>query len=135
MTLRGYTRRYGVDRYTAYGELAMLGIRLPAKDQQWAVRPPSVPKRSRGEQQLEPLDDGLPCGWIEWGGEIMFVAGFTSGGAPYGVRIEEFPADDLPDELRDLAETRRVLSQSPAGHDDWGDALGGEAEDAPDVPF
>jgi hypothetical protein len=51
---------------------------------------------------------GLPDGWEEWGGEIMFVAGHTSGGAPYGVCLEEFPPEDLPDELREVAAERRA---------------------------
>jgi hypothetical protein len=25
--------------------------------------------------------------WIEWGGELIWVVGFTSGGAPYGLRV------------------------------------------------
>ena len=34
-------------------------------------------------------------GWIEWGGELIWVAGFTSGGAPYGLRVCDFDRTDL----------------------------------------
>jgi hypothetical protein len=34
-------------------------------------------------------------GWIEWGGELIWVAGFTSGGAPYGLRVCDFDRADL----------------------------------------
>ncbi|HVL99577.1 MAG TPA: hypothetical protein VM324_09835 [Egibacteraceae bacterium] len=107
VTVRAYARRYGVDRYTACDELGILGVALSAKDQRWSVRPPPVPKRSRREEP-EGVQDGLPDGWLEWGGELMFVAGFTSGGAPYGVRVQDFPAHDLPEELKAFAEERRA---------------------------
>jgi hypothetical protein len=34
-------------------------------------------------------------GWIEWGGELIWVAGFTSGGGPYGLRVSDFDRTDL----------------------------------------
>jgi hypothetical protein len=33
-------------------------------------------------------------GWIEWGGELIWVAGYTSG-APYGLRVCDFDRADL----------------------------------------
>jgi len=35
------------------------------------------------------------AGWIEWGGELIWVVGFTSGGAPYGLRVCDFERADL----------------------------------------
>ena len=34
-------------------------------------------------------------GWIEWGGELIWAVGFTSGGAPYGLRVCDFDHADL----------------------------------------
>jgi hypothetical protein len=34
-------------------------------------------------------------GWVEWGGELIWVVGFTSGGAPYGLRVSDFDPADL----------------------------------------
>jgi len=34
-------------------------------------------------------------GWIEWGGELIWAVGFTSGGAPFGLRACEFDPADL----------------------------------------
>lgn len=34
-------------------------------------------------------------GWIEWGGELIWVVGYTSGGAPYGLRVCDFEPADL----------------------------------------
>jgi hypothetical protein len=74
------------------------------------------------------IDDGLPFDWMEWGGEIMFVAGFTAGGAPYGIRVEDFPPEDLPEELEGLADVRRARRDELAAQRawDWDDS---------DVPF
>ena len=34
-------------------------------------------------------------GWVECGGELICAVGFTSGGAPYGLRASEFDPADL----------------------------------------
>ena len=34
-------------------------------------------------------------GWVEWGGELIWAVGFTSGGAPYGLRVSDVDAADL----------------------------------------
>ena len=71
VTLRTYARRHGVDRYTAYDELTMLGVTLPAKDEQWSVRPPPLPNRTkpsrREKREPEVIGGGLLFGWMEWG--------------------------------------------------------------------
>ena len=53
-------------------------------------------QRGLGEQpewtQAQRIADD---GWIEWGGELIWVVGFTSGGAPYGLRVCDFDRADL----------------------------------------
>jgi Arc/MetJ family transcription regulator len=92
VTVRTYAKRYGVDRYTAHDELTMLDVRLEPGDAQWATRPPPVPKSRprRSDPQRDALGDGNPPDWIEWGGERIFVVGYTSGGCPYGLRAWEY---------------------------------------------
>jgi len=34
-------------------------------------------------------------GWVDWGGELIWAVGFTSGGAPYGLRVSDFDPADL----------------------------------------
>ena len=89
---QGVRQRYGVDNYTAYDELTAIGVSLSTGDAQWAQRPPSIP-RHRAKQEL---DNGSGIEWFRYGNEIMFVVGYTSGGAPYGYvqTIEEFEAAD-----------------------------------------
>jgi len=50
-------------------------------------------RRGLGEQlERTQLADS---GWIEWGGELIWAVGFTSGGAPYGLRVCDFDRADL----------------------------------------
>lgn len=69
---------------------------------------PTVAKRKRASWRAAPRRRGLgeqleqseaqrlaDSDWIEWGGELIWVAGFTSGGAPYGLRVCDFDREDL----------------------------------------
>jgi hypothetical protein len=54
----------------------------------------------RKTDRNEPLAEGGD--WIEWGGELVWAAGFMSGGAPYGVTLHAelvAQSEDLHGEL------------------------------------
>lgn len=89
VTVGSYARRYGVDRYTAYEDLTAIGFVLPVSAQRWSTRPPAVPRRRKAQPAAEPLDDS----WTVIDGRMYFVAGYTSGGAPYGVFVDEMTDD------------------------------------------
>jgi len=91
-TVKSYAKRYGVDRYTAYDDLTALGFALPDSAQQWAQRPPATPRRAV-ERGVNQVDDES---WIMLDGRSFFVAGYTSGGAPYGMFADEMPPHDDP---------------------------------------
>ncbi len=42
-------------------------------------------------------------GRIEWGGELIWAVGFTSGGAPFGLRVCDFCSADLEAMRLDIA--------------------------------
>jgi hypothetical protein len=89
ITIDGYARRYAVDRYTAYDDLTWLGVELPDAARQWAHRPAPIPGRRAERRDDEWLDDDP---WITLDGRPFFVAGYTAGGAPYGVFVDAVPA-------------------------------------------
>jgi hypothetical protein len=67
--------------------------------------------RDRGRRGLgEELDERTEAqrladmGWVEWGGELIWAVGFTSGGAPYGLRACDFDPADLRAMGMDVAE-------------------------------
>jgi hypothetical protein len=90
--VNSYSKRYGVDRYTAYGDLTALGFALPDSAQHWAQRPPATP-RPPAERNADQADDEW---WIMLEGRLFFMAGYTSGGAPYGMFADEMPPYDDP---------------------------------------
>jgi hypothetical protein len=88
ITVKTYARRYGVDRYTAYEDLAAIGFPLPDSARRWAHRPPPQPRPPARRALLG--DD-----WIVIDGRPYFVVGYTSGGAPYGIYLDEMDDDYL----------------------------------------
>lgn len=106
VTIKTYARRYGIDRYTAYEDLTAIGFPLPDSAQRWAHRPPPQPRPPRSATPRALLDDD----WIMIDGRPYFVAGYTPGGAPYGIYPGEMDDDYLtetiapgsPNKLSDL---------------------------------
>jgi hypothetical protein len=106
VTIKAYARRYGVDRYTAYEDLTAIGFPLPDSAQRWARRPPPQPRLQRSAAPRAVPDND----WIMIDGRPYFVAGYTPGGAPYGIYLDEMDDGYLtgiitpgrPDELSDL---------------------------------
>ncbi|MBP2320399.1 hypothetical protein JOF56_000784 [Kibdelosporangium banguiense] len=84
VTVKAYCRRYGVDRYTAYDDLTAVGFPLGPSAEQWARRPAPVPSSDTDE----PVEGGDDM-WTVLDGRKFFVAGYTSGGVPYGVFEDE----------------------------------------------
>ena len=74
-------------------------------------RPRGRPSRDEqlGLTAAERLADS---GWIEWGAELIWVAGFTSGGAPYGLRA----IDQLNSEPVKLAQLVAALGYFDQAH-------------------
>jgi len=65
------------------------------------ARQPRLQARPLQAPNSEPLAEGED--WVEWGGERIWAAGFTEGGAPYGMTVAEF----------------REMSEEMAGAADW----------------
>jgi hypothetical protein len=118
VTVHGYAKRFGVDRYTAYDDLTTLGLTLPASARRWAQRPSSSPRH------VASGGDGLvDNSWIMLNGRQFFVAGFTSGGMPYGIfedEIDQMQSGDLDEDepLYDSVEDKRSVGDFSAVNDD-----------------
>ncbi len=54
-------------------------------------------RRQRAEQVDQRTEPQrlVDTGRVEWGGELIWAVGFTSGGAPFGLRASEFDPADL----------------------------------------
>jgi hypothetical protein len=57
---------------------------------------PNRDRTRRGEEVERPEAERLAdIGWVEWGGELIWAAGFTAGGAPFGLRACELDPAEL----------------------------------------
>ncbi len=74
-------------------------------------------KKKRNSNEDEPLPEGED--WVEWGGELIMAMGFTAGGAPYGVSLDEFREDNEM-QSRDIgwARAKRALFHALEGRSD-----------------
>jgi hypothetical protein len=85
--VRAYARHFSVDLICAITEIRMLGFPVP-EEYELAVKRSIADrslqwkkKREAKEAAANPPDDFSD-------GEFSFIAGYTSGGAPYGIRRE-----------------------------------------------
>lgn len=78
----------------------MLQVPIAPGDRRYAVWPPSH-ARVRRRQSPEPVRETPDL--VEWGGQLMFVVGWTSGGAPYGLTEEEMETLLHPVDLEPLS--------------------------------
>ena len=93
-----------------------------------------TPGRRQLGEQLEPTEAQrlADFGWIEWGGELIWVAGYTSGGAPYGLRVCDFDRTDLEAMGLDVEalDDAGLPATAPSSIEESNDWLGND-----DVPF
>lgn len=93
--VKAYRKRFGVDNTCAKRELCMLGILSPdkqAKYEQELKAKEEKRKRKREEKQNRNTDESFRDDYF------YYIAGYTSGGAPYGIPWEEAKAQGLTDE-------------------------------------
>lgn len=86
--VRGYAKWFGVDLGCALKELQQLGAQL---DPQY-VRSLTTTLHNRRKHRVatEQTNDPVPRGYgSEWDDQFAYIAGFTAGGAPFGVTWEE----------------------------------------------
>lgn len=83
---KSYRNRYGVDWECAILELAQLGIRL---EQEWIEqlrRSLEGNRRRNAQKKAERHEEEFP----DSDDRFAFIAGYTGGGAPFGVTWEEW---------------------------------------------
>ncbi len=87
--VQGYAKRYGVDKLCAVKELRLIGIEISEEYENQLKQSIEVLKRQRQlrkdkkEQELNPISE------FDSDENFAFIAGYTSGGFPYGITHEE----------------------------------------------
>ena len=99
--IKGYKKHYGVDWICAITELELLGVDLDpeyVKQLKITVKNQIIARqRQKESRKLEQEIDNFPYS----DETFAFIAGYTSGGTPYGITWEEWEDDpqDLDDEI------------------------------------
>jgi len=89
--VRGYKKRFGVSDVCAVVELRMLGVDLPDARLEQARCNEQARATGRARKKEKYAARPFPRDWDD---EFAFIAGYTEGGAPYGVTREESEALD-----------------------------------------
>jgi hypothetical protein len=98
--VRGYRKRFGVDILCAITELRMLGVHISQEYEEQARRSVEDAAKARRKskakrKEFDPSDD-----FFESDETFSFIAGYTSGGFPYGLTWEQWdPNDDCSNNI------------------------------------
>jgi len=88
---RAYRKHFGVDWATAFRELELLGIQIPSDYREnilKSVAASAEAKKRKKAEKLAALSD------IEQDEVFAYIAGYTDGGAPYGITWDEWEGQD-----------------------------------------
>jgi hypothetical protein len=109
--VRGYRKWFGVDKVCAIVELRMLGVDIPDARLEQARRDEQARAAHRARRP------GATAAAGEWDAEFAFIAGYTEGGAPYGIAWDDLAADEVREWHR-LAEAEGILHRTFDDDDD-----------------
>ena len=87
--VHGYRKCFGVDLLCAINELKMLGFKIDPDSEIQIRKSVTQTALQRQAQKLAKSAREPECDVSEWECEFAFIAGYTSGGAPYGVLMSE----------------------------------------------
>ena len=92
--VKGYAKKFGVDKLCAVKELRMLGMEISEEKVQ-KVKAGMEQKRLENEkrkQKKQEQEQKDLSGLIEWNADFAYIAGYTSAGFPFGITHEEMKA-------------------------------------------
>ena len=98
--VHAYRKKFKVDVTTALNDLGEIGAltseQLAVKRQTEEIRQENL-RRQKAEKELQDFYDRFP----DSNDQFFFIAGYTSGGAPYGVTWEEMGLEpwEMPEDL------------------------------------
>jgi hypothetical protein len=90
--IKEYCKFFGVDKLCAIKELSILGVEISEERKKQVIdsyyRVIEQRRKQKKERENEEADTTFS------NDEFSFIAGYTSGGAPYGVRWDEQEGED-----------------------------------------
>ena len=105
--IKAYRKHFKVDKLCAVRELGMLGILSPERqaeyEAQWRVE-------LKNRQSQKQCDDDYENPYLD--NNFFFIAGYTSGGVPYGITWkEEMKIERAEEKMQELKTISRVLAE------------------------
>lgn len=102
--VRGYSNHFAVDKLVAVKELQLLGHEIdPEYIRQLKACMLSQQKINERKKLLKKEKELLES-YIDSDENFFYIAGYTSGGAPYGVTWEEYEGDLIKDICKEIFE-------------------------------
>ena len=98
--VKAYRKKFNVDRICAMKELCMIKVLSPKKQADYERQlQKHKEKRSRKKQKKQEEEfDGYG---IDYDENFWYIAGFTSGGFPYGITWEQAEAEGMIEEAEE----------------------------------
>ena len=87
--VKGYSKKYSVDKLCAVRELRMIGITISEEYEKQLQQSVESVRKHRLEVKLKREKELNSLSELYSDENFAFIAGYTSGGAPYGVTHEE----------------------------------------------
>lgn len=84
--ISGYAKWFGVDKACAIRELKIIGVQIPDELEKQIFKSEKERIELKNKEKVSNADE-MPFGPDE---SFAFIAGFTSGGAPYGLTHEDW---------------------------------------------
>jgi hypothetical protein len=88
--VKAYRARYGVDFECAFTELEMLGVPIDPAYKERVLQSVAAQAAAAQRQKAEQRAEQERQAGIESDEQFAFIAGYTSGGAPYGLTWAEW---------------------------------------------
>jgi hypothetical protein len=82
-----YRKYFGVDWLSAFKELEILGVSIPAQYRESIIKSLVSTAAAKKQKKAEKL---LPPENLDQDDNFAFIAGYTNGGAPYGITWDEW---------------------------------------------
>jgi hypothetical protein len=87
--VKGYSKKYGVDKLCAVKELRMIGVEISETYEKQLINSMEALKKQRLESKKKREEELKPAPLFESDEYHAMITGYTSAGFPYGVTHEE----------------------------------------------
>ncbi|MEO7316007.1 MAG: hypothetical protein ABIW47_12530 [Ginsengibacter sp.] len=97
--VKGYSKKYAVDKLCAVRELRMIGVPISEEYEKQLQQSVESVRKQRLASKLKRDKESNSSSLFDSDENFAYIIGYTSGGAPYGVAHEEMNIENQSDYL------------------------------------